>query len=100
MSDESNVVGIHGYEPPLQPGEAIPEIVEKLEEILEAARNGEIVGVAIAFVSDDRTGDLKTGGAYRYPLTRVMNCHYALEAAMARVGRMLSRDLDARYGDV
>ncbi len=47
-----NVVSINGG-PILAPYEPRPDVVKALEEALEKARSGEIIGVAAAFVHGD-----------------------------------------------
>ena len=47
-----NVVSLHGTFSP-QPAEVNGTVVQELERLLEAARSGEIVGMAGAFVRKD-----------------------------------------------
>ena len=61
MPDSAKVVSLRGEEI-LPPGEPRPAVVEALERALEAARSGEIIGVAAVFNhSDDTTTSASIG---------------------------------------
>jgi hypothetical protein len=52
----SEIVSIRSGEPIIQKGEPDPEVVERLEKLLEAAKSGQLSGiVTIALYSDDCT---------------------------------------------
>jgi hypothetical protein len=65
MSDK--VVSMKG-EPVLAPGEPDAETVVELEKLLEAARSGEVQGIAIVFLHADGAVNCTYGGKTTYAL--------------------------------
>lgn len=54
MSEETNVVSVHGGPVPMAK-ENSPALIGYLEELLEQAKSGEILGMAAATMYRDRT---------------------------------------------
>jgi hypothetical protein len=50
------VIGLHGAWRPTPPPEPNESVVSELEQLLESARAGELVGVAIAYQQRDKIG--------------------------------------------
>ncbi|WGR74331.1 MULTISPECIES: hypothetical protein [unclassified Bradyrhizobium] len=67
----SNVVGLRGGEI-RAPGEPDPLVVEGLEELLEAARSGEIKGIAVASLHHDGAVSGRRHGYQNYTLIGIM----------------------------
>ena len=54
MSEETKVVSVHGGPVPMA-RENSPALIQHLEEMLEQAKSGEILGMAAAIMHRDRT---------------------------------------------
>jgi len=60
----SNVTALPGYVVPVPEGEAIPRIVELLEELLAEAKSGVLIGVAVATVRRGPGGRCRAGNMW------------------------------------
>lgn len=56
----TKVVGIHGYKPTFK--EPNPKVIELLEDLLEQARSGEIIGLSGALLYHDKLSGTVYGG--------------------------------------
>lgn len=76
-AEPTKVVSLRGGAIPC-PGEPWPGVVEELERLLEAARAGEIIGIAVAVIHrDEATSSNFVGSVGRYVLgeIEVMKSH-------------------------
>ena len=72
MSDASNIVGIHG-QPVMQERRPNDLIIKRLEWLLEAARAGEVVGLASAYVFHDGSSQFTINGVISYSMVGALH---------------------------
>ena len=75
----TKVVGLHGNIVPQTLGVRM-EVVEMLEDILERARSGDIVGVHLVHQNADETCRYRSGGLNTF---RAIGCMYTMLQSMA-----------------
>ena len=79
----SNVVGLRGCAPCVK--EAVPEVVAKIEELLELARSGEVTGIQCVTVGPDALAGLLCAGGLSYSAIGML--HYAAHEAVEEMRR-------------
>ncbi len=57
----SDVVNMGGE--PLNTGQPVPTVVEALEDLLERARSGDVIGIAVAVTHHDNLASYQVNGA-------------------------------------
>jgi hypothetical protein len=68
------VVGLHGTWQPAPPPEPNESVVAELEELLEAARAGDLIGFAIACQHRDRVGWCYAGATGGFGILGAIEC--------------------------
>ncbi len=76
---------------PLDEQKPVAEVVELLERILDQAKSGEIIGVAISTVNKMPNGEASIGSSYRY----LVGTRFHLIAAVEWLKHRMMKDLEA-----
>ena len=87
-----NVIALPGtITLPLEKQKPVDEVVNLLEKILDQAKAGEIIGVAIATANKLPTGEVSIGSSYRY----LIGTRFHLIASLEWLKHRMMKDFDA-----